>query len=179
MRQRSAPLVLPRRRTPFARKREMGPSSNALASQVRWRLASAPRKSDYHLEHARTSRWQHERARSPRACRYWVIGQKVCLGYSTEYRYAVPWWNSDHISPLPARKVNRPGTCTKKRPHKAAFAIDREEGVVRPYSRSSLYKADRYRARDGKDWFPGAQASPKYAPSRSCRTNGRTSARIC
>lgn len=67
----------------------------------------------------------------------------------------------------------------QKRPHKAAFAIDREEGVVRPYSRSSLYKADRYRARDGKDWFPGAQASPKYAPSRSCRTNGRTSARIC
>lgn len=67
----------------------------------------------------------------------------------------------------------------QKRPRKAAFTIDRKEGVVKPYSRSNLYKADRYRARDGRGWFPGAQALPKYAPSRSCRTNGRTSARIC
>lgn len=178
MRQRGASLVLPRRRTPFTRKRKMGPSSNALASRVRWRLASAPRKSDCHLEHARTSRWQHERAISPRACRYRVIGQKVRLGYSAEYGYAVLWWNSDHISPLPARKVNRPGTCTKKAAQ-GGLCYRWAERVVRPYSRLSLYKADRYRARDGRGWFPEAQASPKYAPSRSCRTNGRTSARIC
>ncbi len=31
-----------------------------------------------------------------------LSGQKVCLGnYSTEYGYAVLWWNSDHVSPLP------------------------------------------------------------------------------
>lgn len=38
------------------------PSSNALASQVRWRLASALRKSDHNLEHARTSRCSRERS---------------------------------------------------------------------------------------------------------------------
>lgn len=67
----------------------------------------------------------------------------------------------------------------QNRPRKAAFAIDGAEGVVKPCSKLSRYKADRYRARDGRGWFPGAQALPKYAPSRSCRTNGRTSARIC
>ena len=178
MRQRDAPLVLPRRRTPFTRKRKMGPSSNALASRVCWRLTSAPRKSDCHREHARTSRWQHERAISPRACRHRVIGQK-CV-WATRLNTGTPCCGG---TPTTSARCSC-GRSTalelaQKRPHRAAFAIDREEGVVKPYSRLSLYKADRYRARDGKDWFPGAQASPKYAPSRSCRTNGRTSARIC
>ena len=159
MRQKKAPPVLPRRRTPFTRKRTVSPASDALALRTRWHLTLTRTKEQLLL----------------RTCRHLTLTPQKS-NYRVE-RAGTP--------PL-AQRVNCPecrhAFCSlshKKRPHKAAFAIDRKEGVVKPYSRSNLYKADRYRARDGRGWFPGAQALPKYAPSRSCRTNGRTSARIC
>ena len=128
----------------------------------------APRRTRWHLECAGASHRPRERVTA-------TLSMPAPLVGNTKEQYRLEHADTSRCSCGRSTALE----LAQKRPHKAAFAIDREEGAVRPYSRSSLYKADRYRARDGKDWFPGAQASPKYAPSRSCRTNGRTSARIC
>ena len=128
----------------------------------------ALRRTRWHLECAGASHRPLERATT-------TLSMPAPLVGNTKEQYHL-----EHAdAPVARAEGQPPWNLHKKGRTRRPFAIDRKEGVVKPYSRSNLYKADRYRARDGRGWFPGAQALPKYAPSRSCRTNGRTSARIC
>lgn len=161
MSQKKAPPVLPRRRTPFTRKRILSFASKTPTP----RTCVAP-------YHGRRRDCAHRFLR--RLGRAWHLtmdgGATVPI---------VPRGASDARGTLRCHAKESRLVFDKKGCNKAAFVISEMGKVVKPCSKLSRYRADRYRARDGKGWFPAPQASPKYAPSRSCRTNAQTSARIC